>query len=104
MKSLKSFNISSKAFQSAKSFELRELEALETVEIGENCFNSVDSFSLIGIIEWTEWQIDLPLLQSVKLGYGAFSGDYYRDTIDEYPYNYNNTMIMRSNSNWLNVY
>ena len=51
MKSLKSFNISSKAFQSAKSFELAELEALETVGIGENCFNSVDSFSLIGIIE-----------------------------------------------------
>ena len=51
MKSLKSFNISSKAFQSAKSFELTELEALETVEIGENCFNSVPSFRLIGIIE-----------------------------------------------------
>ena len=51
MKSLRSFNISSKAFQSAKSFELRELEALETVEIGENCFNSADSFSLIGRTE-----------------------------------------------------
>ena len=48
MKALKSFNISSKAFQSAKSFELAELEALETVEIGENCFNSADSFALIG--------------------------------------------------------
>ena len=54
MKSLRSFNISSKAFQSAKSFELTELEALETVEIGENCFNSVDSFALIGIIERME--------------------------------------------------
>ena len=51
MKSLRSFNISSKSFQSAKSFELRELEALETVEIGENCLNSAKSFSLIGIIE-----------------------------------------------------
>ena len=51
MKSLRSFNISSKAFQSAKSFKLTELKALETVEIGENCFYSASSFSLIGIIE-----------------------------------------------------
>ena len=48
IKSLKSFNISSKVFQSTKSFELTELDALETVEIGENCFNSADSFALIG--------------------------------------------------------
>ena len=54
MKSLKSFNISSKAFQSAKSFKLTELEALETVEIGENCFNSADSFALIGRTEKME--------------------------------------------------
>ena len=54
MKSLKSFNISNKAFQSAKSFELTELEALETVEIGENCFNSADSFALIGRTEKME--------------------------------------------------
>ena len=51
MKSLRSFNISSKAFQSATSFKLTELEALETVEIGGGCFNSVPSFRLIGIIE-----------------------------------------------------
>ena len=50
MKSLKSFNISSKAFQSAKSFELTELEALETVEIGGGSFNSAPSFSLTGIV------------------------------------------------------
>ena len=54
MKSLRSFNISSKAFQSAKSFELTELEALETVEIGENCFNSTNSFALIGRTELNE--------------------------------------------------
>ena len=54
MKSLRSFNISSKAFQSAKSFELAELEALETVEIGENCFNSTNSFALIGRTEKKE--------------------------------------------------
>mgnify|MGYP004471009807 len=51
MKSLRSISFSNKAFQSAKSFELTELEALETVEIGENCFNSADSFALIGRTE-----------------------------------------------------
>ena len=54
MKSLRSFNISSKAFQSTKSFELTELEALETVEIAENCFYSASSFSLIGRFERME--------------------------------------------------
>ena len=54
MNSLKSFNISNKAFQSSKSFELRELEALETVEIGDNCFNSTNSFALIGRTEKME--------------------------------------------------
>ena len=54
MKSLKSFNISTKAFQSATSFKLTELEALETVEIGENCFNSTNSFALIGRTELNE--------------------------------------------------
>ena len=72
MKSLRSFNISSKAFQSATSFKLTELEALETVEIGGECFDSASSFSLIGKIEWMKWEIDLPLLQSVKLGDYAF--------------------------------
>ena len=52
MKSLRSFSISSKVFQSTKSFELTELDALETVEIGENCFNSADSFILIGRTEY----------------------------------------------------
>ena len=51
MKSLRSISFSNKAFQSAKSFELTELEALETVEIGENCFNSTNSFALIGRTE-----------------------------------------------------
>ena len=54
MKSLRSFNISSKVFQSTKSFELTELDALETVEIGENCFNSTNSFALIGRTEKKE--------------------------------------------------
>ena len=54
LKSLRSFNISSKTFLSTKIFELRELEALETVEIAENCFYSASSFSLIGRFERME--------------------------------------------------
>ena len=54
MKSLKSVSINNTAFQSAKSFELIELEALEIVEIGKNCFNYADSFSLIGRTELNE--------------------------------------------------
>ena len=52
MKSLRSFKISSKAFQSAKSFELRELEGLESIDIGNDCFNGTLSFSLRGMTEW----------------------------------------------------
>ena len=51
MKSLKSFNISSKAFQSAKSFELTELEALASIFIGDDCFNETSSFSWRGMTE-----------------------------------------------------
>ena len=54
MKSLRSFNISSRRFQSTKSFELTELDALESIEIGDNCFNSANSFSLIGRTELIE--------------------------------------------------
>lgn len=51
MKTVRYFNMSGKAFQSTKSFELRDMESLETVEIGENSFNSTDSFALIGKTE-----------------------------------------------------
>ena len=54
MKSLRSFNISSRRFQSTKSFELTELDALESIEIGDNCFNSTNSFALIGRTELNE--------------------------------------------------
>ena len=52
MKSLRSISIISKAFQSANSLELIELEALETVDIGDDCFNGTSSFSLRSMIEW----------------------------------------------------
>ena len=42
--------------------------------------------------------LDLATLQSIQLSYGTLQGDYRdnRKTISEAPYNYNNTMIMRS--------
>ena len=107
---LQSVKMGDEAFQYTGSFTMSNLTSLQSIEFGKWCFGGyyssggASSFSLIGIIEWTEWQIDLPLLQSVKLGYGAFRGDSNRKTTNEYPYNYNNTMIMKSDGNWQNVY
>ena len=41
---------------------------------------------------------DLPKLQSIQLGDGALNGDWgdNRRTISNPPYNYNNTLTMRS--------
>ncbi|KAK8823028.1 hypothetical protein WA538_002181, partial [Blastocystis sp. DL] len=65
---------------------MSNLTSLVSIEIGGGCFYWASSFSLI----------DLPQLQSVKLGDKAFQGDFDRKTINEYPYNYNNTMIMKN--------
>ena len=57
---------------------MSNLTSLQSVEFGQGCFGGyydsggASSFTLIGIIEWMTWEIDLPLLQSVKLGGGAF--------------------------------
>ena len=47
--------------------------------------------------EWTD-DSDLPKLQSIQLGQEALSGDASDDrkTISEKPYNYKNTLAMRS--------
>ena len=44
---------------------------------------------------------DLPKLQSIQLGFGALDGDSRDDrkTISDEPYNYKNTMTMRSEIN-----
>ena len=83
---------------------MSNLTSLQSIEFGTWCFIGASSFSLIGKIEWMKWEIDLPLLQSVKLGDLAFQGDSGRKTIDGYPYNYNNAMIMKSDGNWQNVW
>ena len=101
---LQSVKLGNEAFQYTESFAMSNLTSLVSTEFGKYCFVSASSFSLTGIIEWMKWEIDLPLLQSVKLGDWAFSGDSNRKTNDEYPYNYNNTMIMKSDSNWLKEY
>jgi len=56
--------------------------------------------------EWlNEWidDSDLPKLQSIELDHQALHGDGGDDrkTISEAPYNYNNTLTMRSESEWI---
>ena len=101
---LQSVKLGDLAFRNTGSFSMSNLTSLQSIEFGGGCFYDASSFSLIGLIEWMKWEIDLPLLQSVKLGGGAFLGDSNRNTIDEYPYNYNNTVIMKSDSNWIKEY
>ena len=47
--------------------------------------------------EWID-NSDLPILQSIRLGGSAFEGDGRndRETISYEPYNYKNTLTMRS--------
>ena len=108
---LQSVKLGYEAFWRTRSFAMSNLTSLQSIEFGQYCFGGdyygsggASSFTLIGIVERMKWEIDLPLLQSVKLGDLAFLGDYNRKTINEYPYNYNNTMTMKSDSNWQNVY
>ena len=44
---------------------------------------------------WTDYE-DLPKLQSIQLNDNALEGDDDRKTISSFPYNYNNTLTMRS--------
>ena len=111
---LQSVKLGNWAFWNTKSFEMSNLPSLQSIDFGQWCFGGdrdyngnwiggASSFYLIGIIEWMKWEIDLPLLQSVKLGDYAFRGDSNRKTINEYPYNYNNTMIMKSDNKCENM-
>ena len=106
---LQSVKLGDWAFEYTESFAMSNLTSLVSIEVGQRCFGGdynggASSFSLIGKIERMKWEIDLPQLQSVIMGSNAFRGDSNRKTIDEYPYNYNNTMIMKSDGNWQNVY
>ena len=85
-----------KAFQNATSFEISNLPSLQSIDISQNCFIEVQSFSLIGKTEIKNRCLDLPQLQSIRLNEGTFIGDSNRRLSEEYPFKYNNTMIMRS--------
>ena len=97
---LQSVKLNNNAFQYTGSFEMSNLTSLQSIDIGQNCFNGASSFSLIGMIERLLWIIDLPQLQLVKLGSDTHCGASQRKTKEEYPYNYNNTMIMKSRIGW----
>ena len=62
--------------------------------------------SIYCVWEWLNgWSddSDLPKLQSIQLGYGALQGDGRADrkTISDEPYNYKNTLTMRSEIDWI---
>ena len=69
---LQSVKLGDYAFHGTKSFGMSNLTSLQSIEFGQLCFYWASSFSLIGIVEWMKWWVDLPQLQSVKLGNGAF--------------------------------
>ena len=99
---LQSVKLGDSAFYGTGSFEMSDLPTLQSIEIGKGCFSYSGrvSCSLIGIVESIIWRIGLPQLQSIRMNNRAFIGDNSRKTIDEYPYNYNNTMIMKSRIDW----
>ena len=68
-----------KAFTNTESFAMSNLTSLQSIEFGQWCFGGdgyygggASSFSLIGIIKRMKCEVELPLLQSVKLGDRAF--------------------------------
>ena len=69
---LQSVKLGDYAFQNTGSFTISNLTSLQSIVFGSNCFINAPSFSLTGLNEWMKWRIDLPQLQSVKLGDNAF--------------------------------
>ena len=91
---LQSVKVGDDAFEHGNTFEMINLPSLSSIELGKGIINGASSYSFIGMIEWMKRSIDLPQLKSTKLG--SFQGDSSRKMIDEYPFNYNNTLIMKS--------
>ena len=80
-------------------FEFTDLPQLQSVIFGERAFTYVHS--VVFESEWLNGWIDdsdLPQLQSIQLGDSALDGDAgdNRKTIEDEPYNYKNTLTMRS--------
>ena len=101
--SLESLVIGNGIFWEVTSFELNNLPQLQSVKLGYYAFYYVHSvvFESDWMDEWID-DSDLPKLQSIQLDSNALKGDSRDDraTISNYPYNYKNTLTMRSKSEW----
>ena len=69
---LQSVSLGDNALKNTKTIVMTNLTSIRSIDFGRYCFNGATSFSLICIIERMNWEIDLPQLQSVKLGDYAF--------------------------------
>ncbi|KAK8826324.1 hypothetical protein WA538_001464 [Blastocystis sp. DL] len=107
---LKSIQIGDTSFYDYHSFELNNLPSLQSIDIGDWCFEYAPSFSLTDLPQLQSLKLaafryvhsvvfeNLPKLQSIQLGRFALEGDNCDDrkTIGNAPYNYKNTLTMRS--------
>ena len=69
---LQSVSLGDNALKNTKTIVMTNLTSIRSIDFGRYCFNGATSFSLICIIKRMNWEIDLPQLQSVKLGDYAF--------------------------------
>ena len=111
--SLQSIGLGEWCFQYAPSFSLTGLidglvwiHRSSSTTISQTWWFGIPCCSFNCVWEWLNGWIDdsdLPKLQSIRLGYEAFDGDdrYDRKTISTEPYNYNNTLTMRSEIEWV---
>lgn len=72
MTQLQFVRLDNSTFQNTKSLRISNLPTLQSIEIGSSCFKDASAFSLIGIANWMQWDIELPKLESVTLGENAF--------------------------------
>ena len=80
----------------------KDLPKLSTVSLGTATFMCVHS--VVFESNWNGWidDSDLPKLQSIQLGRWALQGDGRDDrkTINNSPFNYKNTLTLRSKNEW----
>ena len=111
--SIQSINMGSKCFRLAPSFSLTGLidglvwtHRSSSTTITQTWWCCILLCSVGCVWEWLNGWIDysdLPKLQSIQLATGALRGDSRDDrkTISDEPYNYKNTLIMRSEIEWI---
>lgn len=69
---LKSIQIECSSFSDYNCFEVNNLPSLGSLQMGSDCFFSASSFSLAGTVIGYSISVDLPQLQSFKLGNNEF--------------------------------